>query len=1105
MKTTQNMVSSKFFALAATIFFYFAPAMAQGESTLIWDTDKCSGPYEPWYSHEGSGSSISPVAANFQTNWCEAGGTARYTQSNYKNWEANIGFDWLADEEIDISSHAGICVTYSLVRNGYGTGRVWLALTSSKTPLTEDSWTGDTTYNEYYVVLDATASEKRKCFDFSEFASRGSTNVSIEEVLENSKGLEFQFRSSHTGESFTLTIKKIEWPKYDEWPLTIEGSFADRVLWESEGCADETGYRSVNGGFGYNGQWYAFVNENKPPDLNPAVDDNFHFNLCKKDGNVQYQVNRNSNNNGYAAIAFNLSETYADIRGEEGVCLTYSLSRNDNNMNNILQLEIVPREGGDGSVTANIPPTNGQEVRRCFMFASDFQQSSLSNVLRYTKTLQLKINNAEAMWPVEVAQLDINIKKIEWAKLQIRQLQGSGTEQDPYIITDAEELEFVAKKVNSGDENYGGAGVYYELGNDIDLSAYANWMPIGNVYGYWEDGAWHQRDSLFKANFDGKGYKIRNLKIISRSNLTINGNEYRGMGTGLFGVISGTVQNLGLENVNIIADGDGVGGIAGQLWGSITNSYVAGGVIRTNNSTDAYGDRSYGGIAGIVSGNINFCYSTADIYVNTEITDGGIVSAGGIAGYVFHDEAYDAPGSVKNSMALGRIVSNKGEDGFTGRIVYGDGIYMNNTAFSEMLDKDNNAEWNNKGSGNLDGEDREAYELYEASGYLPAFTTSPWTYEAGKLPGLNGEPVDMPNHIPSGITRVAIAPKTVSVQVGTSQSFAAVVYGFGDFPQTVVWSRQFVSGHNDFASYNITDKGVLTINAEENPGAVVRVIVTAGYNGVIKRDTAIVTVVAEPVPPAIQGDAELTLREGYGAVSTNAYSIIGTSQPITVAKTSGDAKITWNSATNKLDIDEGLAERTYEIELEAEDNAGRTSTFTFTLTVLPLPTVTSVTVTPSTATVQKNQSQQFTAIVTAIGGADEEVVWSVSGNTVATTNITEDGLLTIGALESATQLTVTATSTYNTSVKGAATVTIDASTPILAGTTNANMLNARMQNGTLHISGLTAGKTWSIYTISGTLVKQSVASGTNASVSLKIPRGVYIVKNNRKIVRFVNK
>jgi hypothetical protein len=65
--------------------------------------------------------------------------------------------------------------------------------------------------------------------------------------------------------------------------------------------------------------------------------------------------------------------------------------------------------------------------------------------------------------------------------------------------------------------------------------------------------------------------------------------------------------------------------------------------------------------------------------------------------------------------------------------------------------------------------------------------------------------------------------------------------------------------------------------------------------------------------------------------------------------------------------------------------------------------------------------KQFTADVTAQDGAAQTVTWSVDGTD---SNIDASGLLTVGANETATMLTVTATSTYDTTKKGAAMVTV---------------------------------------------------------------------------------
>jgi len=89
---------------------------------------------------------------------------------------------------------------------------------------------------------------------------------------------------------------------------------------------------------------------------------------------------------------------------------------------------------------------------------------------------------------------------------------------------------------------------------------------------------------------------------------------------------------------------------------------------------------------------------------------------------------------------------------------------------------------------------------------------------------------------------------------------------------------------------------------------------------------------------------------------------------------------------------------------------------------LPIPpAVNSVTVSPDTASVHKGGTQQFTATVNAVGGADDTVTWSVDG-TLST--IDQNGLLFVGQNETMDTLIVTATSTFDNNVYGTATVTV---------------------------------------------------------------------------------
>lgn len=90
--------------------------------------------------------------------------------------------------------------------------------------------------------------------------------------------------------------------------------------------------------------------------------------------------------------------------------------------------------------------------------------------------------------------------------------------------------------------------------------------------------------------------------------------------------------------------------------------------------------------------------------------------------------------------------------------------------------------------------------------------------------------------------------------------------------------------------------------------------------------------------------------------------------------------------------------------------------------------VSAVSVTPSTPDAAVGTSLAFTAAVTKTGFVSDAVIWTVTGGAAGKgTKISSDGILTIGAGETASTLTVKATSAVNSSVYGTATVTIVAS------------------------------------------------------------------------------
>ena len=87
-----------------------------------------------------------------------------------------------------------------------------------------------------------------------------------------------------------------------------------------------------------------------------------------------------------------------------------------------------------------------------------------------------------------------------------------------------------------------------------------------------------------------------------------------------------------------------------------------------------------------------------------------------------------------------------------------------------------------------------------------------------------------------------------------------------------------------------------------------------------------------------------------------------------------------------------------------------------------VPSVTSITVTPSTATVATGGTLQLTATVVTANFAPQTVDWSISGTSDVT--IDQNGILHVPSDSSASSVTVLATSTFDSSVTGSATITI---------------------------------------------------------------------------------
>ncbi len=151
-------------------------------------------------------------------------------------------------------------------------------------------------------------------------------------------------------------------------------------------------------------------------------------------------------------------------------------------------------------------------------------------------------------------------------------LSGHGTVEDPYLISNAEDL----KKLSDSVLNYANLkDKYFLQTNDIDISEYSNWQPIGTL------------GIPFEGIYNGDNKEVTGLQI-----------ETYESWQGLFGFVSGTIKNLTVRgNVNILGTDKYVyfHSFAAGVCGGIYNDAL---ISNCTNYVNVHGHAYVGGICG---------------------------------------------------------------------------------------------------------------------------------------------------------------------------------------------------------------------------------------------------------------------------------------------------------------------------------------------------------------------------------------------------------------------------------------------------------------------------------------------------------------------------
>lgn len=291
--------------------------------------------------------------------------------------------------------------------------------------------------------------------------------------------------------------------------------------------------------------------------------------------------------------------------------------------------------------------------------------------------------------------------------------QGQGTEQNPYLISNASEFLWI----NNGNDAY-----YLQTANITNLGDFTQTTAI---------------IQNFSGTYDGGGYSIT-----YSATFTSNADNTP---LGLFGTVTGTIKNLNVVNSTIGASGKktaNIGLLCGYLNGSnalISNCNINGGEIIAVTFSDAMFARvSTGSLVGKASGNskIEYCSSSCNV--------AGYGYVGGIVGQLESSGVYGCSfnGNVSATHDGGGFLDWIGGMVGTGRGSYAGGIvgFANSSSTIDLCYA--NAEVSSTTTGYGD-ESASGIANGNESGGTPKVSNS---YAEGSVTGSNSSPITNSNN-----------------------------------------------------------------------------------------------------------------------------------------------------------------------------------------------------------------------------------------------------------------------------------------------------------------------------------------------------------------------
>ena len=296
---------------------------------------------------------------------------------------------------------------------------------------------------------------------------------------------------------------------------------------------------------------------------------------------------------------------FSAVNNKPAIVLTYgqsvTLDNNTYSSTGVFELDLDGAPNGT-AVTSDVAPTCKNDNGACGVLVDGKIYTTVAQaaaVATEGSVVTLLHDSAETVELEEGVILDKNGFTAAGITVKASGLTGSGTEADPYLINDLEDLIWFRDNVNTytSDRSNQYVGKYVKMTADIDLAG-INWTPIGtNSVG---------DHMAFMGTFDGDGHTIFNLHVnadganlgffaytgsyneaekaviknLNFHNVDVSSNSTGShAGSYVGGVIANCGGNTYVENVNLTGDvyvvGYGyVGGIVGHGYPKMTDSTV---------------------------------------------------------------------------------------------------------------------------------------------------------------------------------------------------------------------------------------------------------------------------------------------------------------------------------------------------------------------------------------------------------------------------------------------------------------------------------------------------------------------------------------------------